>query len=65
MTIYHELTDVTRIRVKQTKQRRVAEYQQKEGDVWLTKCVRPYINDVRINPKEDILRVAKQQGYEK
>ncbi len=64
MTTIENLTDITRVKVRQTKNRRVAEYQQKEGELWLTKCIRPYINDIRVNPKTDIIRVAKQQGYD-
>ncbi len=63
MTTYHHLTESARVKVKQTKYRRVAEYQLKEAESWVTKCIRPYELDIRINAISDIIRVAAQQGY--
>lgn len=63
MKTYHNITDDKRVTVDQTKSRRVARFQQKEEDAWVTKCIRPYQIDIRVDPVSDIIRVAKQQGY--
>lgn len=63
MTTYHEINDSTRVALNQRISTRIASFQQKEGEKWLTKCMRTYGMDIRINAVADIIRVAKQRGY--